>query len=81
MQSGKVSIAVQLWHLQLHKFNKKKVKEEDLTKLLYEDDEEFVVKSSELVLTEDPGGREQSDLEGEIPSTMEDREHNDDNQL
>ena len=31
MQSGKVSIAVQLWHLQLLKFNKKKVKGEDLS--------------------------------------------------
>ena len=45
------------------------VKDEDLTKLLYEDDEDFVVKSSELVLTEDPGRDnspllEQSTLEG-----------------
>ena len=29
MQSGKVSIAVQPWHHQLHKFSKKKVKGED----------------------------------------------------
>ena len=48
---------------------KEEVKEEDLTKLLYEDDEDFVVKSSELVLTEDPGRDnspllEQSTLEG-----------------
>ena len=38
------------------------VKDEDLTKLLYEDDDDFVVKSSELVLTEDPGGRDHSQL-------------------
>ena len=54
------------------------VKDEDLTKLLYEDDEDFVVKSSELVLTEDPGGRDHSELLEQ--STMEGTEHND-NQL
>ena len=53
------------------------VKGEDLTKLLYEDDEDFVVKSSELVLTEDPG-RDSSELLEQ--STMEGTEHND-NQL
>ena len=53
------------------------VKDEDLTKLLYEDDEDFVVKSSELVLTEDPG---RDSLELLEQSTMEGTEHND-NQL
>ena len=50
------------------------VKEEDLTKLLYEDDEDFVVKSSALVLTEDPGGRDHSQLLEH--STMEGKEDN-----
>ena len=50
------------------------VKEEDLTKLLYEDDEDFVVKSSALVLTEDPGGRDHSQLLEH--STIEGKEDN-----
>ena len=52
------------------------VKDEDLTKLLYEDDEDFIVKSSELVLTEDHGGEDHSQLLEE-QSTMEGTEDND----